>query len=86
MTATLAWVDAIIWSEDNVTDSTDTLLTTVDYDADGLVPNSAYSVVQTVTIPRYISGDYWVFVEVDYQNTVYEHFDEDNNIRRAMVK
>ena len=79
MTATTFWRDAIYWSSDNTTDSDDKRLAIVNYDGDGLKPNEAYTVITSITVPRYISGDYWAFAEVDYQNHVFEYLDDGNN-------
>ena len=44
-----------------------------------LLPDSTYSRTISVTLPQGISGNRYVFIETDYQNTVFEFGAEENN-------
>lgn len=46
----------------------------------GLDPNEAYDMSASVLIPPELSGDYFILVQTDVFNDVFEHAFEDNNV------
>lgn len=48
-----------------------------------LLPGESYTGSSQVTLPNYISGDYYIYVYTDADNNVFEHANEDNNILRS---
>ncbi len=78
VTAESSWRDHILWSAANVTSQRDLRLATVQR-SNGLTPNAEYTMRQTVTVPRYIFGNFWVSVRTDVTNAVYEHVSDHNN-------
>jgi len=45
--------------------------------------NAIYSTQASITIPRNIVGDYYIFVKTDVSDNLYEHEGEGNNITRS---
>ncbi|XP_071964990.1 uncharacterized protein [Antedon mediterranea] len=70
--------DTIYLMTSNTTLTLDTELARVPR-SNGIAPNEEYTVWQTVTIPRKLEGAFWIYVETDTTNSVYEHFNEENN-------
>ncbi|MDX1952258.1 MAG: FG-GAP-like repeat-containing protein [Verrucomicrobiota bacterium] len=74
--ATGSWSEQVFLSEDN-TAGGDTLLATFNYN--GPLPTNGTIVrTETVTLPRFGTGNRWVIIRVDAGNTLFEH-DEANN-------
>lgn len=48
-----------------------------------LEPDSSYTLQRQVRLPNGISGAYYIFVKTDWDNQVFEHLFEDNNVRRS---
>ncbi len=48
-----------------------------------LLPGQSYNGSRQVTLPKYISGDYYIYVYTDATNNVFEHANEDNNVLRS---
>ena len=50
-----------------------------------LLPDGSYTGSKQVTLPGYITGNYYIFIYTDVNNTVFEHANESNNILRSAV-
>ena len=46
----------------------------------GLLPGAQYNVTARVFVPHAIYGNYFILVQTDSRNNIYEHTDEDNNV------
>lgn len=48
-----------------------------------LLPDSSYTASRTIRVPEGIFGKYYVYIQTDHTNTVYEHAFESNNVTRS---
>ncbi|MEO1803569.1 MAG: CARDB domain-containing protein [Bacteroidota bacterium] len=48
-----------------------------------LVPGQTYFAQKTITIPDNVNGDYYVYIDTDEGNSVYEYTLDGNNLRRS---
>jgi hypothetical protein len=71
------WKDKIYLSNDSLVGS-DTLLSEKVL-SDSLHSGESYSVTDTFLIPDNLTGDYWVILQVDGENNIYEQGNEGNN-------
>ena len=46
----------------------------------GLLPGAQYNVTARVFVPHAIYGNYFILVQTDSRNNIYEHTNEDNNV------
>ncbi|HZV70613.1 MAG TPA: CARDB domain-containing protein [Saprospiraceae bacterium] len=76
------WKDRIKISEDGSTSAGGTILTTLNIQGP-LAPDSTYDRTINVTIPNAIFGQYYIYVETDIQNQVYEQAADNNNYGRS---
>ena len=51
----------------------------------GLLPGAQYNVTAKVFVPYAIYGNYFILVQTDSRNNIYEHTNEDNNVVPAKV-
>ncbi|MBF9219603.1 CARDB domain-containing protein [Hymenobacter ruricola] len=51
--------------------------------ATGLQPNATYAAAGALNLPNGISGNYYVYVQADAGNNVFEYTHEDNNVTRS---
>ena len=72
------WNDQVFLSPDNVVGGNDVFYGSFEFA--GTIP-AGQSVVRTqrITLPRVISGDWWVVVRTDSGNKIFEHIRDDNN-------
>lgn len=74
------WRDRVVLSRDNAAGGADDV-TLAEFAHDGLLaPNASYSETRTVTLPRNLSGTFFVYVITDAPNVVAEPDGEDNNV------
>ncbi len=73
------WKDRMYISEDDLLDGGDVLLKNINHTGI-LQGDSAYTEIVSVDIPISISGTYYIIVQTDYNNDVYEFANEANNI------
>jgi len=83
ITNTGVWTDQLVLSTDEVLDAGDTSLSFVSQSA-ALAVNDTYSVETTVTLPEGISGPYYILVNTDLTNAVFEKNFEDNNVSASL--
>jgi len=74
------WSDQIFLSETPTFDPTSLISLGSFSRATLLLPDSSYTVKKDVVIPNGLSGSYFIFVKTDYNNQVFEHTSEDNNL------
>lgn len=65
-------------------DCTQTLTTVTRIGA--LVPRASYNVSAKVFVPNAIFGNFFILVETDVGNRIYEHSNEDNNVGFPKVR
>lgn len=53
--------------------------------ATALDAGQSYTKIKSVTIPQSVFGDYYIHVLTDYNNQVFEHVFEDNNVETSTV-
>ncbi|MCK4660746.1 MAG: Ig-like domain-containing protein, partial [Phycisphaerae bacterium] len=75
------WQDSVYLSLDETLDSSDTRIYTIPegYPGDYMPPGHSYTRTYTYPLPRWIDGDYYVFVLTDSANHVNEQGWEGNN-------
>ncbi|WP_162052193.1 CARDB domain-containing protein [Gloeothece verrucosa] len=73
-----AWADRIFMSVDNVLDSSDRNLGTINHTG-VLNTGENYTASTTVNLPIGVEGNFFFFVRTDINNQVYEHIYENNN-------
>lgn len=73
-----SWYDGIYFSYDATIDASDRRLATVQHTG-GLAVGTSYQQTQTVTIPNFAAGNYYLIVATDSRNDVYEFTSEGNN-------
>lgn len=71
------WSDAIYLSADREISSNDILLKTI-YHSGELIANGSYSINESIEIPNYLAGAYYVIFKTDYKGNVFET-DKTNN-------
>jgi hypothetical protein len=76
-TGSTRWVDRVILSDDQVLDPTDRQLGLVPNQS-ALLPGASYTNSVTFNLPDCILGNYYVFVETDFQNSVLESNNRNN--------
>lgn len=75
------WNDAVYLSKDNVLDYGDITLRVIrHYNNNQLVQDDTYTCNTNVSIPNNISGDWYLLVKTDKDNSVFEFMDEDDNV------
>lgn len=75
------WNDAVYLSKDQVLDYGDITLKIVRHNnSDQLIQDATYTCNTNVSIPNNISGDWYLLVKTDKDNSVFEFLDEDDNI------
>jgi large repetitive protein len=72
------WSDRIFLSRDTVFDNSDRLLGAVSHTGT-LNQNGIYTNTAKVRLPEEITGDYYLFVDTDYNKQVFEFVYDDNN-------
>ncbi len=72
------WRDRIILSEDDILDNGDQPLGLISHTGE-VISGDIYTNDATVKLPEEISGDYYIFVDADYNQDVFEFVDNDNN-------
>ena len=78
-TANGPWYDAVYLSENATLETGDQRLARRTYNGN-LVPGAVYTQTASVNIPQGISGIYYLLLQTDSRNDVYEHGAEDNNV------
>ena len=79
------WKDAVYLSADQVLDpENDVNLGTFDHQGE-LAGGTNYIADKSVVLPAGISGPYYLIVETDVQNDVYEHGTENNNFNSMLI-
>jgi len=48
-----------------------------------LLPDSSYQAQHVLKLPHGIAGSFYIFVKTDWNNQVFEHLFEDNNVKRS---
>jgi|GEM_PF-3221085 len=79
-----SWYDAIYLSPDETLSISDLKLATFQRDG-ALVPSAEYSRQDTVELPNYLSGPYYLLVKTDAQDQLFEDGSEANNIASVQV-
>ena len=74
-----AWTDRIYLSADETLGGGDQLLRSVTRNVDELLPSDELRHTATVTLPHAVWGDFFIIVQADANNQVFEHAWEDNN-------
>ncbi|KAL9963565.1 hypothetical protein ACROYT_G027086 [Oculina patagonica] len=85
ITAHDSWSDRVYLSKDDKRDWSDRLLGTF-YHRGVLSVGASYTRKQHVRLPNAIYGDFFILVMTDFYNGVYEHNDEDDNLKTQMLK
>ncbi|MBN2476327.1 MAG: hypothetical protein JXB62_17070, partial [Pirellulales bacterium] len=84
-----AWYDRVVLSADDEYGNADDFhLVSVQHSGvlAATLPPQTYAVQANVQLPQCISGDYWVFVETDATDLVFEFQLEDNNVLRSSTQ
>ncbi|MCE5334113.1 MAG: tandem-95 repeat protein [Desulfobacteraceae bacterium] len=77
------WYDRVVLStNDRYGDSDDIFVTSLQHEG-VLAPGGAYTAETDVQLPLGISGDFWVLVKSDQNNSVFEYLFEENNVGRS---
>ena len=80
------WHNAVYLSTDDTLGHTDRLLVATPYAAPNLAPSDVSSLLAYATVPWEVNpGDYFLLVEADEANNVYEGVDEANNVTAVPV-
>lgn len=78
-TEAASWSDAVYLSRDLLLDVSDVSLGS-EKRAGALAPDSSYWAARSATVPAGLAGPYYVIVQTDQANEVYEYAGEDNNL------
>jgi subtilase family serine protease len=78
-----AWYDRIYVQSSATFDSATARLAGTFRIYGSLPPDSGYSRTDSITIPDGYTGDYYVYLQTDYRNDVFEHTFENNNVLRS---
>ncbi|XP_060589875.1 uncharacterized protein LOC132745057 [Ruditapes philippinarum] len=78
-TKSSTWWDRIWWSETEFTGYGTSYLTDSRHNGN-IVQNGNYSQAMFVKIPDFISGNFYIIIETDVFNNVFEHLGEKNNL------
>jgi CARDB/Right handed beta helix region len=78
------WADRFYLSTDFTLDNSDVEIGTIIRSVN-LPAGQSYSDTSDMSLPNYISGNRIVLLKTDYQNTVYEHNAENNNVSSASI-
>ena len=81
-TETNAWPDRVYISQD-FNNAQKYIIGTFSHTGDTLYPGQSYSTVHPVVIPEAIFGKYYIYVETDIYNNVYEHAYDGNNVSQS---
>ncbi|XP_052774203.1 uncharacterized protein LOC128212867 isoform X2 [Mya arenaria] len=73
------WYDRVWWSTNNTVERSSKRLADVLHNG-GIDKQHNYTVSRAVNIPEFITGDYFILVETDVYDNVYEFLGEDNNV------
>lgn len=79
------WNDVIFLSKEEVLNIANAIKLGVRYHAEELSAGGSYTQRMAVNLPDTISGNYYMHVVTDWNNMLYEHATEDNNIGRSGV-
>ena len=74
-----SWVDRVYWTKNFTVDRRQNFLTAIRHTGQ-LYPLGEYKVNRKVSVPKYIFGTYFIFIQVDAGNSVFEHVADQNNI------
>ncbi|MCA9049660.1 MAG: hypothetical protein KDA89_13085, partial [Planctomycetaceae bacterium] len=74
-----AWLDRVFLSADTVLDLTSDIAVAGFQHEGGLASGTSYTSTQQITVPETYSGNWYVLVQTDATDNVYEHTAEDNN-------
>ena len=74
------WADAFYLSADQTLDETDSLLKSITYSGGSLVPGAGYQQNDFLYLPTQIEGTFYLLLQTDQGDALYEHGAEDNNI------
>ncbi|KAJ7392608.1 hypothetical protein OS493_010259 [Desmophyllum pertusum] len=85
VTAYDSWHDKVYLSKDNKRDWSDWLLGTF-YHHGMLSVGASYTRKKPVTLPHAIFGNFSILIRTDVYNDVYEHNDEDDNLKAKQLK
>lgn len=77
------WIDAIYLSKEEVLNTSNATKLGVVFHGDDMNAGGSYTQRTIVRLPDTISGNYYVHVVTDWNNTIYEHATEDNNTSRS---
>lgn len=83
LTPVEAWTDRIVLSRNSIFGDADDVTLAVWPRTGLLLPGGSYAATRTVTIPLDLQGAYYVFVQTDADDVVYEHLDYNGNERPA---
>ena len=78
-----AWKDKVYLSQSATFDQGSAIELASSSQSRSILPGAGYSASKTATLQNGISGDYYVFVRVDSDNSVFEDQGENNNITRS---
>ena len=76
-----SWRDAVVF---NATENTGTTALANRHITQSLFPGNEYEVVMNVTIPKYITGKYNIYVVVNVYKQEFEYRSYDNNVGRSV--
>src|SRR5206468_3148752 len=80
---TTTWNDTVIASTDDVLGNGNDIVLGTFTHTDGLAVNDSYTLTKTLTLTPGFQGRYFLFVQSDYGNKIFENFNETNNASRA---
>lgn len=84
-TVTSGWYDYIYLSQDSVIDNKAIYLRS--FERQGILKkDSSYTINDSVKIPHDVFGKYYLIIQSDKYNSVYEYTGESNNIKTAQVQ
>ncbi len=78
-----SWVDAVYISPDPELNENARFLKNINRNNELLKADSSYTTTQTLQIPNYIMGDYYVFVVTNATDAIYESVYKENNTYRS---
>ncbi len=77
------WQDRIYWSEESTYNPTNLNYVGYHNHSGSLQPGESYTHTAEAELPENYSGTVYFYIVTDYNDAVFEHLDEDNNITRS---
>ncbi len=82
--AKATWYDSVYFSADEVLSGDDAALAQLGW-TEAVAPGGTYNLARTVTVPSVPAGNYYLILQVDVYNYVYESDEGNNQFRKAIA-